>query len=85
MGVLWAFDDICDWQATALVDQPPIGFVGGHASQKKKWCSWKVFLTPFSNLNVPFMGIAWGFGGLMGVSPNLGMSAGVWLGFGSGI
>ena len=42
-------------------------------------------ITPFSILNVQFMGIAWGFGGLMGVSPNLGMSVGVWWGFGSGI
>ena len=42
-------------------------------------------ITPFSILNVQFMGIAWGFGGLMGVSPNLGMSVGVWWGFGGGL
>jgi hypothetical protein len=42
-------------------------------------------IRPFSNFLVPFMGIAWGFGGglvgwqgfdggLMGLSPNLGMA-----------
>lgn len=75
----------CDWQATALVDQPPHRLSGGTRQPEKEM----VFLegvpyqvtimftpsTPFSNLNVPFMGIAWGFGGLGNVGGGL---VGVW-------
>lgn len=53
LGLAWVFDgsSMGFWwhfvigRPLPLWINPPIGLVGGHASQKKKWCSWKVFLT----------------------------------------